>query len=357
MRSLEIKAKLEHLDGAAFKPQEWNSLIHLEVLKHLEIDHRLDAEDFQWMGVHRPFQDLKWLAIHVECVDDPCLSQTNKSEETELFFEGLPPLEELWLDGQPGNTLPTTILQRHGCTLTHLHIMTEEPMYLASNCADQIRRHCPTLEVLTIPIQRKMGTKEEVEQYEALAGLPRLREARIALQCSYADERFEVSGAPVIIQRRYGNWEKVPRNRDFTPTGETYEALVNAAVDEELSRSIWRIITSAQRNHPLQHLSLGARSADVPRKLEDAFPCEDYVLKRDVADDAVHYVETGKKREGIRAARRKLQAERKEEYDKYHGWEHQPNDPHVWLFRQIWPEEREGSCGLVDEWKSLPLQE
>lgn len=284
------------------------------------------------------------------------------------FFNSLPPLEKLSVAGSIMPEIFDTILRRHGRRLLDLKIYPFEdlwarwydcmyyiPMTITPAHILQIKTECPRLESLSIYIKRSMSDPTEVQLYTSLAQIEPLHHLFLTLDCS---------NWPVSRDRRpdkeHPAWFDEDDKKTFSgpwiclKRGYVRQNMINAAVDEDLARSIWDVIAKHKLGKRLLSLKLytagvmnfgwpGTVSgmADVAHHLSRS-----WLIERGIRDDEqdVLYV-----RELGRQAR---EARDEELHDKFENGDEQRG---IDVFRRIWPEKEVGKC-WINDWKSFPLQ-
>jgi len=80
-----------------------------------------------------------------------------------------------------------SVLEHHGKSLRGLWLGIFgflEPLVFDAGLVDEIRGHCPILEVLKLPIPRSKGDRRELAIYRTLGAIPRLQKLSLTLDSS-----------------------------------------------------------------------------------------------------------------------------------------------------------------------------
>lgn len=250
------------------------------------------------------------------------------------LFRYLPPLETLTLHGS--DISPETfekLLSRHGPTLRKLHLPFYDLVKQPNQDADKIRsiqRHCSRLEDVHLRIRRRHGIAEEVALYRTLGRLPRLRLAKLILDCTVPSDRNDHFSFDVNEEDRIQ---------------EVCYQLKNLAVDETLARAIYKEVSSSGCAATLERLSLEPNIAHSQVIYCDEFSpwlewvARSWLITRDVVRDHEAVVrEIGVSYNGTEYCREDL-----EEYVDKNG---------VDIWSTLWPSK---GGDWRDEWHSFPL--
>jgi hypothetical protein len=232
----------------------WNARTDFGFLRCFEYDCGVPIESLQFltsMAASGSFRSLRKLRLGISDVenDDDELDQT-----AGLFLQALPPLETLTLERCFGTQSINATLNRHGPTLRQLRLLPDD--HNDHNDVDtdatrirEIQKRCPILEDVELRVRRRQGGPEEVAVYRTLGRIPRLRRAKLLLDCRapYDD--------PTHGRRN--------KNRGFTFMFEPEDdakrvrnTLINLAIDETLATQVFHEIVSAAPSCPLERLTL-----------------------------------------------------------------------------------------------------
>lgn len=187
-------------------------------LQHLSI-RRLDDEADQVLA----FLATNGLFIALENVS---LTYDCSVKNIDTFLSAISPLTSLALHGPTRNSTFSTLATHHN-TLRHLRIHSgSEPdnAFLRTSLITQLETFTPQLESLEIQVRRLSKNEDETKLYHAIGQCPRLRQ--VALELHYD--------------------KPIPALRDILGKEAFKDSLIGAAVDEELVRSIFRIIATTQ---------------------------------------------------------------------------------------------------------------
>lgn len=286
------------------------------------------------------------------------LSWTEDAQmEAETFFETLRPLTTLRLHGMVNLTLLNTIIGRHGLTLRELLIDSyslnseqPRPLSLTAVIIGQLSSKCPRLKELELTIPRSKSDRKEAACYHALGNFNFLEKLSLHLDCSVSQtdlsSREERSAVDFLA------YTSSPSEQIYNP--DIGDLLINAAVDENLARSIWESITSSPRPSSLQWLRISPRKAGylgsfIPHGVQDGIEhmSRTFQLVKN-GEPAIDIVEIGQvARERRDRKWRQIETEYLKRFDRPIDGDFQG------VMRTIWPFE-EGddwrSC-----WSSFPL--
>lgn len=205
-----------------------------------------------------------------------------KSEQGEKnlavpFLSSLPALEAIRFIDQVDQDILESTLRRHGPTLRRLWFappsMKEEISFDAQHVA-QLRQSLPLLEELALLIPRSLGDASEVALYRCLGTFSRLSRLSLYLDCNDTnllvdDVNEDNSDTEPVLYADFDDFDKEhiaqPGTVDFSDTrqvrnGHVRHALMNAAVDKDLSRAVFDAIAASKpglaSDFPLQRLEL-----------------------------------------------------------------------------------------------------
>ncbi|KAI2638759.1 hypothetical protein GGS26DRAFT_587526 [Hypomontagnella submonticulosa] len=230
------------------------------------------------------FSELRSLAIDMEKDDDPVLSEEvlpylaklamdgnfeslralalslhfpeNGGDRMQaamvLLLEHLNPLESLDLHGFVSKRTYETAVRCHGATLRNLRVRPRRSDWewrhpgpriaFTEAVVRRLVEKCPKLKRLELPIDRKLGNAHETGIYRALSRLSRLAHVRLVLEVSIET----IPGEDEEIPDPYDGTTTGPHinaNNNDIPSDRIRDALINAAVDASLARSIFNMMS------------------------------------------------------------------------------------------------------------------
>lgn len=176
---------------------------------------------------------VKTLALCADTGDNPGSFDMPLNE----LFLALVSLESISLSGYVGKRAFTTLLRRHAAALRRLILDVKPQDFPTDTYIDDICSSCPNLRDIHLPIQRFLGRHQETKQYHSLGKLKHLQRLTLWLH---------------IIP--YGLLQECPPEQEENLTARKrdkylYETLVNSAIDDRLSRSIFKYISSVNSAH------------------------------------------------------------------------------------------------------------
>ena len=366
--------------------QTWSRRTRFSMLEMLDVRGTLTNCAMRWMIENTPFVALTDLSM-----SDGLFAEDNDSflggfiyELGRPFLLSLPPLQGFSMVSVPHLDCLSEILAHHGPSLRRLHFRPTVPKLAmdrsrALNEIEMIRELCPNLQHLTFCIRRTRGDTREVAIYRFLGTLPKVVSLDLTLDASvdphspahnfarfhnapsnnYATESRVI---PHLVQQPHdikddqAYWGRTFPKRLNDPfpyrefkNGHIRDAFVNGAVDENLVKSIFRIIASSKgpTSSPLQALKVRVVCrndlGEFP-KVQPVFDelAQSWIVTPSPRDDRIPPLVAYK----LDSPRRSLERVR----------ENPRLDPRVeTIFRRIWPEL--GTGGWTKEWKSFPLDE
>ena len=278
------------------------------------------------------------------------------------FLDSVPPLVALRFVSDIDEATFQVLLKRHGPSLRRLWFpppQTQSKIFVDSSQVIAIGESCRRLEDLALSIPRSMGDEKEVHMYRALGSLPRLQTLSLALDCEDVSLDLQAPGyEPTIIYPSFDDFD-----REFLETfaatgaghgrqprkGHIRLAMLNAAIDETLARSIFDTISDAKpigdRTLPFERLELAPFRGAYTEEAGEAIDvvAQWWLVERDErADYRDHIIATEN-----RCAEDATEGERGQQ-----AW----LDPEIKsIFRKIWPGSPDQASDWTLDWTSLPL--
>ncbi|EEP78167.1 predicted protein [Uncinocarpus reesii 1704] len=336
--------------------EDWARYTALSSLHVLKTNCEIRSLDMLRWASGCKFTSLKVLELNLTSIHE--VQNEFMDATASIFLESLLPLESLGLTGFFGHETFQVILNHHS-SLYKIRLLPHrdtafEPFVLTAGRIGELMKRCPLLKEATLLVPRTQGDTEEVNIYRMLGSIARLTNITLHLDSSdYSDPRLH-------------NRFSVPLEYDpdlqamVHPEeikSQARRALINAAVDEPLARSIYQEIIQAQAQHGkpvLQRLKLqvigdgdfggGVTDGDLIEIL-NVISCNWEFIKnpsqRDDRDDDVVV--------------KKLSPRNSERADMlYDPWENTGRKMSFYqqIFRKIWPER---TNHWTNDWHSLPL--
>lgn len=342
------------------KLDKWSQYTDLSKLRSLVPKNVSNAGALMNAAVTARFKSLERLAIHLERKDN----EVNFRPAVEMFFDCLSPLTTLRLYGSLDASLIGRILERHGSKLRELVLKPYEnepygnprqAMIITNADILHIRDSCPLLADLNLSIKRCKSDRCETQCYEALGTFTSLAKLGLQLDCSNPQEPGLPSADEEDFDRQLHTRGMIPRLYN----AHLRDALLNSAVDEDLARSIWDVISTNKPGRPLKHLRIasGGGSAfgimhpgDLSSRVDHM--SRSFLLSRSDRDDSDHVevIELGKRARGQRDERA-----RHHEAEAMRRWGYTSDAKIAHIFERLWPPKL-GSRDWRDDWSSQPLQ-
>lgn len=268
----------------------WNQDIDLSILRTLKIGPKSTLEAIKYMTKTCSFLSLTSLSINPN-------PQSNRRHDSDyytamsLYLLCIPALTELELHGWHPELNTISILKHHGPRLRRLLLLARMGENISLEVLNQLGENCPLLEDLTTQVLRSRGDTQEVMKYRAIGRIPQLKRLFLKLDVSDlsllcgsskelglegADDDDEDDDETQCIREVRNDpsfnsfdqlyckskfifhWQLRPRN------GHIRDAFINAALDQELTKSIFQTIylnTSGEESCPLQYLEVQAMGA------------------------------------------------------------------------------------------------
>jgi hypothetical protein len=254
--------------------------------------------------------------------------------DASILLSRLPPLKRLLLQCYYTKECANTALEPHGKTLEKLGMVFLDYDSFGARTTpqivDEIQSSCPNLRHLALRIPRSNGNAAEVSIYRALGRISSLRHLAIELDCSKEWHRF-------LRPSMLGGDRNIPADNPHIK-----EALINAAVDETLIRSILDIV--AGPGSSLRALKVEIFLGDIPGGLRriTSLMQSTWEVDRFLDGAFVRKTDHWRKRDDIRSG--------------------MPGGANKWLeetsgyskpFRNLWPAKGDS---WLDDWHSFPRQ-
>ncbi|KAK2836995.1 hypothetical protein FQN49_006515 [Arthroderma sp. PD_2] len=203
-----------------------------------------DIQALTRMAENGEFRSLHTLGLDTSYTFYPCVGgdRVDIDDATSLLLQNLPPLKVLKLRWPAAEKTFSAILDHHRTlcelrfALTHNPSSTLKPYLISSEHVRKLQQNCPNLQEVTLQIPRTRGNEQEVQIYQAVGGLRRLKRASLYLDCQIND-----------CTRAYDDCKLTPSI--------IRDSLLNAAVDSSLALSIFRAISSASASASSNHRS------------------------------------------------------------------------------------------------------
>lgn len=352
---------------------QWFDAADMTSLQRLELRSGVDSATV-WRSTLQPetLQRLRELLLGFgfEC-------SREEHDAASEWLRKLPKLQKLELHGNISPTMVDVALKTHGSMLRKLSLQPETHSSLFSlkylpRDLEKINASCPLLQELAIPIKRgiAVGNKfHEAQNYAALSEFANLTRLHIILDCA----RWGEIGDGWILQdssdEEFENQDYYDLDTRRITYGHVRYALINAAVDEILAKTIWDLVSKSKAGSPLYELYIqptgsteiirGFRPDDWPEfagRLVDLYymlkeVSRPYKLRKHVRDD-VHELEVQEPPDALPRGHWSNVGE--DERMRNEVICHSPEGVEMEIFRRIWPA-REGSLTWRDDWCSFEL--
>ncbi|KAH8805056.1 hypothetical protein F5884DRAFT_859669 [Xylogone sp. PMI_703] len=245
----------------------WEAHTRFSALRVLKLENSVDQDTLQWATQNCSFDSLSVLVLNVHPWNfnhliDRMPIMDEQYYPLEAFLKSLPPLKKLRLYGRVIKSTIKTTVRHHGKTLRKLWVKglpRFHDLQVGPDVVRQIQQCCPHLEELMLPIQRSKGDSNEVSIYKILGSMPKLRKLYLMLGSSY----FPTSNDGEPVEASFDEFDQQTfsyRHVYHSPTlnGHVRDTLINCALDETLSRSIFRLIASQKvsGSSPLEFLKI-----------------------------------------------------------------------------------------------------
>lgn len=357
--------------------EAWSTHTDFSKLEVLKLLNDVQSSAINWAAYKCDFRSLNTLILGLPSPKDQ--ESGDLCSTVNSFLRTLPPLTSLKLTGDFGRSNFASILEHHGEALKRLWLSPDEKLgadrlvFTASEI-DDLRKHCPLLEDLNLPMPRSKGDLREVAVYTALGAVPRLRTLSLTLDSSnpdvfLADEDAEDSGSDDSCRD-----DEIPKDHSFDVfnqqvfrpadpemlrAGDCYprhghicNAFINSAMDEPLAQAIFQRISADQScsSHTLERLELHSSGGQffgngisMPGPARDVIQHigRSWLLERNQRDDRRHEISA---------------KELNRENRKHFGIPEMIHDEAIGLiFRRIWPRTSNGPDDWQNDWHGLPL--
>ncbi|KAI4868615.1 hypothetical protein F4820DRAFT_409920 [Hypoxylon rubiginosum] len=358
---------------------DWGAHTDFTALRTLKLDSEVTQSALETLVNKHSFPSLETLSLSLEPLALPVIGPVEYCLLLERFLQSLPRLSTLkitnWqhhfsLDWVLGPGLRTLWLEPRidFDRLTTQHDLT------AQNIA-QIRERCPLLKNLTLVVRRSKGDSSESALYRELGTLPKLQHLSLKMDPSRdggllnptwswnEDPSFaHVSTAETVrrelLRAAFFQMEDLRKKQ-------AQDMFINSAVDDSLALAIFKAISETKERHniiPLDKLEIRLVDPNFPFTPNGRiyFELEKYIsmlgrswqvvrMPRDGSGQVLMAQEINKKErerasrrieEDFRGVRKIVTTDR--------------SRPLEVIFREIWPQRREGST-LQEDWRSWPL--
>lgn len=218
-----IKLSGIHFTGEALVEEKlrfWRQSIDFSLLRSLSIHAQSVSYDAGASVLALSLQSLEHLVLFMD--------DNSHGAPVAEFLQSIHPLSSISLRNLR-DPAPLEALARHGTTLKHLTVtmgrMAQLDMF-SVNFIERLRHQTPHLESLEMPVWRSKGDADEVAFYRAIGRLPQLRRAVLTLLYGYNADQLAIPEKPTV-------------------EGPCDYLLAEGAVDENLARSIFKVMLSA----------------------------------------------------------------------------------------------------------------
>lgn len=240
----------------------WQEDTDFSALKALKMGSILDSEALRFLFTHCRFPSLTQLDINF----NPNYYYGEDFPAADAFLLGLPALSVLRLSGYHPELATEAVFEHHGLRLHELSLLPFGHETFTLEELEQITKPCPFLEKLTIKIKRCKGDAQEVANYKAIGVLPRLRHLYLDLDASDLDllqrpdspnDNLEARNDPTFddFDQQYCK-DMFYGNAQHLRNGDLRNAFINSALDQNLARSIFHTISSAQTSCMLESMEV-----------------------------------------------------------------------------------------------------
>ncbi|KAJ4346380.1 uncharacterized protein N0V89_010309 [Didymosphaeria variabile] len=238
----KTKGRLESLRIASYQIAPWLTYTEFSYLQVLTLDGKIGLQGLQAIAEIAVSGELRALrALRLPDLDIRTKIEPFQADcELNLLLSTLQPLKSLSME-PPGNLSLDTAFDRHGATLHCFHV---RKYALRIDQTTQLQRRCPAVTELSLEFLRKAGSHEELQIYQTLRAIPRLKKLTLSFHSS--------THGPICIAHVPG--EESPDGEDTDEEFkerlklEIQNILRNTAMDETLARSIFEELMTT--NHP-----------------------------------------------------------------------------------------------------------
>jgi hypothetical protein len=260
--------------------EKWSQDTNFSFLKTLKIGTHSTLDALEYMTTNCQFLSLTKLSINIK----PKWNRWKDAKyysAASLFLLNVPALSSLEIHSWHPNMATESILKHHGTRLQRLLLLPCRGETIPLETLQHLVENCPLIEELTIQISRSRGDIQEVAKYKAIGALPRLKRLSLKLNVSdlflldgydYEDEEEGREIPETRSDTSFNSFDQQycdctffhyflrPRN------GHIRDAFINAALDQDLAKSIFQTIrsgnnTDGQNSCPLEFLELRVRGA------------------------------------------------------------------------------------------------
>jgi hypothetical protein len=316
--------------------QTWASQTDLSRLRSLDISTGIDQEAAEFL--HRLAAD-----SGLPCLRSLRLEASYLPEEAvDGLIGALDALEGLAIDNYLGPATISAIIGHHGTSLTRFCLSE----LLSDDQVIALRQGCPNIRILHVTMKRRHGNIHEVNRYQLLGSFKRLERLILQLDCDDSD----------AWESQHGDDGDQAAGQPQDQGQRIQSGLINHAIDAHLARSIFDVISAANRaalpglipsfHHlklgciPAKHVTLGYY--DLLRWL-----ARSWEVCNPLGNDDNHVFETAEK------TRMLYWAGLKEYMEEDFKW---CDDGELYrpAWDALWPEAR-GEADWVNKWHGFPL--
>jgi hypothetical protein len=361
----------------------WALATDMSVLRVLTIqDDHIDVRTLDYLASHCNLSSLKELSfstLHFAAYQP----QTPVDDGICRLLRNLPPLTHFRLNGNITRVIFDAVISHQGSELQELNLNVTEfhikNVILGQHDIQMISENCPKLESLAISIPRSGGDADEVAIYKSLGSIKRLQRLSLKLDASSLEVAWIYNQTEEHDKYKGGGYDGETDNNssfdsfqaDFYPyklasggrklrNGHVMNSLIKSAMDENVARSIFEVITSGKPagsvaleslsisilgGHVFGHASAlygegsqGIGIGNVITAISRAFKIE-----RDPRDDLLDEL-------FVMDMTPPWVIEMTRESKKLDHFAEQ-------IFRRVWPGSGEGDSKWGEDWSSFPLQE
>jgi hypothetical protein len=256
--------------------EKWRQDIDFSVLKTLRLNTKLQLDAVDYLAADCRFPSLSELSINFVPSRNRGQPPNYYSTASVFLVNNIPSLSTLEIRGWHPELTTDSILKHHGPRLQKLVLSPVLGETIPLETLQHLGENCPFLEELSIQIRRSRGDTHEVLRYKAIGSLPRLKRLFLTLDASDyyllhgydADDEDEGREIPETRSDASFNYfdQQYCRSAMFhyylhPRNGHIRDALINAALDQDLSKSIFQTIRSGRNPCPLAYMEVQVTGA------------------------------------------------------------------------------------------------